>query len=79
MTSNLEANSFQSISLFLEAFERIFHKALSLAASHSTEGGSTKSPLGNGSRMKTVYDGSAPDIADVGCKKGPTMMFFIGV
>lgn len=28
--------------------------------------------------MKTVYDGSELDIADVGCKKGPTMMFFIG-
>jgi hypothetical protein len=27
-----------------------------------TEGGSTKSPLGNGSLIKTVYDGSELDI-----------------
>jgi hypothetical protein len=60
----------QSISLFLDAFDRIFHNAFSFAASHSTcgsqivltfkrsnsltDGGSTKSPLGKGSRMKTV-------------------------
>jgi hypothetical protein len=63
----------------LEAFERIFHKALSFAASHSTwkvsivqrqgdaltEGGSTKSPRGNGSLIKTVYDGSELDIVVV--------------
>jgi hypothetical protein len=66
--------SLQSISLFLDALERIFHKAFSFAASHSTcksqlefatlgvghltDGGSAKSPLGKGSRMNTVYDGS---------------------
>jgi hypothetical protein len=30
-----------------------------------TEGGSTKSPRGKGSLMKTVYDGSELDIVDV--------------
>lgn len=54
MTSNFVASSFQSISLFFEAFERIFHKALSFEASHSTDNGSTKSPRANGSLIKTV-------------------------
>ena len=30
-----------------------------------TDGGSTKSPRGKGSLMKTVYDGSELDIVDV--------------
>jgi len=68
VTSNFVASSFQSISLFFEAFERIFHKALSFEASHSTwtsaivrqllgkhtDNGSTKSPRANGSLIKTV-------------------------
>lgn len=86
----------QSISLFFEAFERIFHRALFFPASHSTflsklcrkgrtddvhtDGGSTKSPLGNGSLMKTVYDGSELDIVDAVDSqwRGVVCAFFIG-
>lgn len=62
------------MSEFLGGFDSIFHSTLSFDASHSTyqvslaeykegavyltEGGSTKSPRGNGSLIKTVYDGS---------------------
>jgi hypothetical protein len=79
------------MSLFLEAFERIFHKALSLAASHSTwkvsmvwsytgvltEGGSIKSPRGNGSLIKTVYDGSELDIVHVVVIMPPGLTMFL--
>jgi hypothetical protein len=68
------------MSLFLEYLLRVFHSALSFEASHSTysiranhrsggglltAGGSTKSPLGNGSLINTVYDGSELDMVQM--------------